>query len=295
VLGCAIQRIEPTALPPAAQSHDDCLVFYAVASDPELENFQSMLGSLIQPGASRLQARSVHLLGEPGLKIPEPLCRSGLFGHFVLRNYGDPSAAGEHYGRIIRQAESSGGNREPVESFQLLIELRHSNEKQQAVAEVEKLLRAEGFRERMIPTILTAVDELLMNAIYDARPAAGGEQAYVRIPRSSPIPLDGPERVRLGVQATPEHVAIRVVDSFGSLKSGNILGHVLQHYREQQYVVDDSRSGAGLGLSTTFQMGGSLLYVCEPGVRTEATVLFKKATSVREFREQFRFVSVLDD
>jgi hypothetical protein len=147
----------------------------------------------------------------------------------------------------------------------------------------------------MVANIVTAVDELLMNAIYDAQPDGHGDQAMRKVARTTPVALDARKAVELRIQREAGQIVITVVDQYGSLSRASVLSHILRLCKGGEYQLDPATAGAGLGLANIFQMGGSLHYVCEPGRRTEATVIFRKTDTYREFRRQFRFVAVQAD
>ena len=48
----------------------------------------------------------------------------------------------------------------------------------------------------------------------------------------------------------------------------------------------------GIGLSLLFKNGASFFVRCEPSVKTEVSILFKRATNYKELREQLQFITL---
>ena len=130
----------------------------------------------------------------------------------------------------------------------------------------------------------------MMNAIYDAPEEAPGASAAIS--RSAPIELQGKRAVDFRMGFDGDYASFTVMDRFGTINKGKLLTHLMRMYVNKEYQVNDAVMGAGLGLAATFRTGGSLLFVTEPGVRSEVTVFFKQTSSFKEFRKQFRFVSI---
>ena len=143
----------------------------------------------------------------------------------------------------------------------------------------------------MAAVIANAVDELLMNAMFDAPVDDLGKPLYSNTARSSVFKLEGKGAVELHVGFDGDHLGITAVDFYGSLDKTKLLSHISKNYTQQEYKVKSNVAGAGIGLSTVFRSGGSFFFVSESRVRTEVTVIFRRADSYREFRDQFRFIS----
>jgi hypothetical protein len=105
-----------------------------------------------------------------------------------------------------------------------------------------------------------------------------------------------PEEVlEIEVAEAQHYVGICVSDTYGSLKKNVLRRFLGVDYQDKRYEMKESDPSAGLGISGIIQSGISLLFVCQPGVRTEVMVFFPRAKTFRDFREAFRFVSILSD
>ena len=172
-----------------------------------------------------------------------------------------------------------------------VVKLQATNQKQDAVEAVKNYLLAVKFQSRMAAVIANSVDELLMNAMFDAPVDEVGRTLYDSTARSTVIKLDGKNAVEMHVGYDGEYVAISAVDLFGSLDKVKLLKHISKIYTDEEYRVKTQVAGAGIGLATVFRSGGSFFFVSESRVKTEVTVFFRRTENFREFRDQFRFLS----
>jgi hypothetical protein len=270
----------------------DFNIFVDVSGKGYLEEFESCFGALLGEGAGQISSDRVHFICTDSLSGVEAIVgRSSSFGNFIPRRFGVLEESGRHYGKILANLRRGDGLGFP---YSKSIELRKSSQKAAVLVEAEEFLRTKTeLMERIIPQILTGLDEIIMNAIYDAPiDTTTGEQLLKHVMRDTEveIPAGGVVKVQFGYDG--EYAAFSVTDSFGSLKKYNLLRHLVSDPTTETLVVNSTGAGAGIGLATTFLKGGSLHFLCEPGVRTEATVLYRQTKNFREFKEQFRFLSV---
>ena len=273
------------------------VVLADLSKDHQFTVFQSCLERWIGEGKGQIHPNFVHIIGTESMEKIRPLASTFLFGHFVVRNFGCPTEAGRLYGRIIQRLSvgSLGGMKNiiPPPANVAVVKLTHSADRARVNQGVEDYLTQQASTQpRMASIIVNAVDELLMNAIYDAPSTLGGEQSFKAVARNADIELSGRHEVELQMAHDDDYVAFTVIDRFGSLHKQSLLSHVFRSFSDREYEVNEFVAGAGLGLATTLKTGGSLLFLSEPGIRTEVTVLFKRARNLREFKEQFRFISI---
>jgi hypothetical protein len=261
----------------------------------QLDELEKAIQDTVGIFSDKINANAIHFLSSDQLGKVQHLVQSPLFGHFVLRNYGNPKEAGAHYGRIVRAtlAERAFGIQNLLQARAKiqLIKLASTTQKQDAVEAIKNYLLAAKFQSRMATVIANAVDELLMNAMFDAPVDDIGRTLYGSISRTTALKLEGQSTVEMHVGYDGEYVAISVVDFFGSLDKVRLLSHISKIYTEEEYKVRSSVAGAGIGLATVFRSGGSFFFVSESRVRTEVTVFFKRTDNFREFKDQFRFLS----
>ncbi len=245
--------------------------------------------------SDKISGNTMHWIGTPELTEVSFLYQSPIFGNIICRNYQDPAVAGRRYGIVLRAAQTDKAfglaNILPPGTKVQVIRFNLSTQKQEGVEAVKNFLLAIKFKTRMAVVIANAVDELLMNAIFDAPVDAAGKPVYAQTTRDTELELRGKHQVELHVGYDGEYIAITAVDLFGSLDKAKLFTHISKRYAEEEYKVRASYAGAGIGLATVFRSGGSFLFVSEGGVKTEVTVFFKRTDNFRDFKDQFRFIS----
>ncbi|MBU6374960.1 MAG: hypothetical protein KGQ59_03095 [Bdellovibrionales bacterium] len=285
-LEVGIQRI-------AAEEHP--VVFVDASSREDYQRFEDAVQQSLGLFSAKISANRLHFLSSGDIYEVPYLVGSPIFGSYIHRNYLQSPDVGKHYGIILKASlkERSFGIETLVAPGTRVqtIRLESSTQKQEAVEVVRNYLVALKFQTRMATVIANAVDELIMNAIYDAPVDASGRQLYLVTSRNTPVALSGRAEVEVKVASDGEYVALTAIDHFGSLDKGRLLAAISRIYRQSEYKVRSAVAGAGLGLATVFHSGGSFHFASEQGVRTEVTVFFRKTENFREFKSQFRFIS----
>ncbi len=271
------------------------VIFADTSSEEHYHALENAIQSSIGLFSEKINANTTHFISSDDLERVPYLIQSPLFGNFIVRNYGDPKEAGQHYGKIVKasiQERAFGPKFLLKEGTKIqTVKFQVSTQKQDGVEAIKNFLLAAKFQSRMATTIANAVDELLMNAIFDAPVDELGKQVLATTSRSTKIDLQDQHAVEMHVGFDGRYAAITAVDLFGSLDKARLLNFISKIYVEEEYKVRTSIAGAGIGLGTVFRSGGSLFFVSESRVRTEVTVFFMRTSNFREFRDQFRFMS----
>jgi len=271
---------------------------FAVFADTSTELQYQQLESAIQASiglfSDKINANAFHFISSEELQRVHYLIKSQLFGHFIIRPK-DPVEAGRHYARIVKSTQANRAfglqNLLSDKAKVQIIKFQISTQKQNAVEAVKNYLLQAKFQSRMATVVANAVDELLMNAMFDAPVDDLGRPTLASTSRATAIKLDDKHTVELQIGYDGEFVGAMATDLFGSLDKNKLLSHISKIYTEEEYKVKTAVAGAGIGLATVFRSGGSFFFVSEVQVRTEVTVFFKRADSFREFKDQFRFIS----
>ena len=258
---------------------------------------------LVEACGKDLDPARIHFISANPLNDVDYIIRSDLFSNYIQRSACDPQEAGEVYGRLMRASRAAAHATVDASSasHRLLgdgatIEMLKpdlSTEKQTAIERVSDFLAGHGFPTRIANRIATATDELLMNAIFDAPVDETGQVIYKHTSRAAEIKLEGRHAVQLLMGFDGKFAAVSVIDRFGSLQKHLLTDKISRTYKDNAYQISNSSAGAGLGVFTVFHSGVSLTYFTQPDVRTESIIFFKKTDSVREFKEQFHFLSLI--
>jgi len=140
-------------------------------------------------------------------------------------------------------------------------------DKRHAIGEVCAWAEGIGARRPIVHRLASVVDELMMNALYDA-PVAGE-------PRE--------RRAELRWGADHSAIAVSVSDGFGALRQRDVIDHVrrARSERGRPRPESDGQRGAGIGLYLVASNVASLVINVEAGRRTEVVCLFDRAPAGR--------------
>jgi hypothetical protein len=252
-----------------------------------------------EKGGAGLSADRVHAISPELLGKAPYVLQGNLVGNYVWRNFHDPKAAGERYGRIISAINTPGPQALSTfldaESKWKILEIPDPSAREAAVAQTRSFLEEAKIQPRIASVVAGAIDELVINALVAAPVDVLGNRLYQSIGDLPAVRLVGRATVTVQLGFDSRQLAVRVLDQFGSLSRGPLFLQLSQSYREFEYKVTDEagveKKSTGIGLATLFQSGASLFFRCKPRVRTEVTAFFLRTDSFREFREEFRFVS----
>jgi hypothetical protein len=241
----------------------------------------------------QVQAARVHFISDGPISQRRDSIQSPFFAAFYERPSNNIEEAGRFYGRIMKAQEpANGGTIENLlgeEGGVQLLPIERSGQKQEAVEAIRNYLAEGQVPLRMTNTIANISDELLMNALYDAPGDEFGRPIYAVTSRDSDRALKGREQIEVKLGFDGSHFAISVMDQFGNLDRARLLNHISINYKDTEYKLRKGGAGAGLGLATVLQTGGSLIYHCEEGRKTEAIFITRIFDNFRDFKSQFRF------
>jgi hypothetical protein len=153
--------------------------------------------------------------------------------------------------------------------------------KDTAVHQLSNWAAGRGLSPRSVSAFEQAMDELLLNALYDAPQDANGRPRYVGLsPRqrldSKALPGEHAE-VRYGSDARRIVVAVR--DRFGALRRSTILDYLIRCASAQnarRSPLEEKASGSGVGLYLVAGAASELLFRLRRGRFTEvAYVIYR--------------------
>ncbi len=271
------------------------IVFVDTTNPVFFQEFEAAVHAKLGLFSEQVNPNRIHFISREALGAVAQLIQSPLFGHFVQRTDLSPGPSGEVYGRLVQATLNDRAfslSRLVKEGVKIqTIKIQESTQKVNAVEAVKKFLMAAKFPTRAATLIANAVDELLMNSIFDAPVDEMGKHIYSSTPRTTVLKLDGRNQVEMNLAFDGSYVAIMACDLFGSLNKQKLLTHISKMYTNDEYKLKASVAGAGIGLANVFRSGASFLFSCAAGDRTEVTVFFKRTDNFRELKDQFQFIS----
>jgi hypothetical protein len=146
---------------------------------------------------------------------------------------------------------------------------------------------------RVLGHIVTALDELVTNAFFNAPVDENGCHAGAARPRSDVITLPASKAISVGLCTDGACLGLSVADPFGSLEPhqlrrrlfGEMPGRRLQ-------VVRSTPGGAGIGLFQTISGVSRIVFNLREGTQTEVIALFDLTRSYRDYARPAKSMSL---
>ncbi len=146
-------------------------------------------------------------------------------------------------------------------------------EKSVVISAVSDFATAIGVRRKYRESIEQVLDELLMNALYDAPVDAAGKQMFADVPTKTRISLRMEQKAVVQYACEGDLFALTVRDSFGALK-GDVIVKYLDKCLHAEQQIDRKAGGAGLGLYIISNAATQFVVNIFPGVATEVMCTF---------------------
>jgi hypothetical protein len=146
-------------------------------------------------------------------------------------------------------------------------------EKSLCIAQISEFAEQMGVRRKYRESIEQCVDEMLMNALYDAPVDEQGRQIFSDIPTKTRIALRVEQKVVVQFACDGHRFAVSVRDAFGTLERSTVLRYLHKCLHAEQQI-DRKVGGAGLGLYLMVNSATTVYFNVLPGVATEALCVF---------------------
>lgn len=161
-----------------------------------------------------------------------------------------------------------------------------SKQRHDVAAEVEKYFEKLGVRRANRDRIKCVLEEMLMNAVYDAPVNPAGESLYNHMARTEDFHLKAEEQGTVRFATDGMLIAISVSDPFGSLKGQTILRYLEANYggTAQNINASQNKGGAGRGLHQIVENSDLVVFNVDPKKKTEVIALFN--VEVKEKAQQ---------
>lgn len=170
----------------------------------------------------------------------------------------------------------------------------NSQSREDITNEMESYLKELGIRRQIIVKSSMIMEELLMNAIYDAPTNADGSAKYNHLPRTVDVELEKKEQGMARYACDGVLLAIAVEDPFGALDRKTILEYLDSCYSGKAGTLNEKKGGAGRGLFQIMETSDLVVINVVADVKTEVISIFnidpeksktKAATSFHYFSE----------
>lgn len=211
------------------------------------------------------------------------------FGHHLTKAFDESSIPLISKLMIASQMHSTRGLDIyfPQKTVTQKITIHDPKEKEAAVNAIDSFFQKKAIPSRLASLVASAVDELILNAIFVAPRESGVKQHFVQTEKSDePFPALIQRRgVQIETASCDQYVGILVSDPFGGLKTERIF----------QLLTSGNRSTSTqtvLGLKGMFNSGLSLLFSTKPKMETEIMIFFPRVNSYKKFREGLKFLTI---
>jgi signal transduction histidine kinase len=151
-------------------------------------------------------------------------------------------------------------------------------DKSTALRDVVAFAKGMGGRSSLLTRMEQAVDELLMNALYDAPAARSGDSTAEQMEKLR----DGSgESVTLRFGCDGRYLVVSASDNYGELRKNEIFDHLVRA-RTERAPKREGKGGAGLGLFIVLSSVTRFIANIDPGNRTEVVCVFDLHQSGRQ-------------
>jgi len=165
------------------------------------------------------------------------------------------------------------------------LELASSKEKYPSIERVRDFFLGHGVSERIVRNIELILNELLMNAIFDAPVAADGNRPYSNTDRSESFEIQAGKRPSLSYGISPDYLAVSVSDPYGSLSKKTFFSYLNRCFSERS-VLETVGKGAGMGLFLIFKSLDQMVINVAAGKKTEVIALLDHRASLGELKRR---------
>jgi hypothetical protein len=146
-------------------------------------------------------------------------------------------------------------------------------EKSLCIAQVSEFAEIMSVRRKYRESIEQCLDEMLMNALYDAPVDEQGRPIFSEIPTKTRISLRVEQKVVVQYACDGKQFVVGVRDAFGTLERDTVLRYLHKCLHSEQQI-DRKAGGAGLGLYLITNSSTGVYFNVLPGVATEAVCTF---------------------
>lgn len=150
-----------------------------------------------------------------------------------------------------------------------------SAERKVLIQEMQDHFSKLGVRSSIADRAATVVEELLMNAIYDAPVRSDGTPLFNRLARTETVELELSQQAELRYACDGMLAAVSVSDPFGGFQMKTLLGYLERNYGDQRVPVqEEGKGGAGRGLHQIVENSDLVVFNVRKKIRTEVIALF---------------------
>ena len=164
----------------------------------------------------------------------------------------------------------------------LVCEIRGSVDREGVLDLTTGFAEARSVPPRFTELLLSVVDEMVTNAIYNAPVDAAGRFRYASTDRRVPVQLEPHESAVLKLACDGLRLGVSIADPFGSLSEPILLEYLAKCFRRDEDQVDQKEGGAGLGFYYILQSMSQLVVNINAKACTEVIGILDIRHGMRE-------------
>ncbi|KYG66180.1 hypothetical protein AZI86_03725 [Bdellovibrio bacteriovorus] len=164
-----------------------------------------------------------------------------------------------------------------------------STEREALREDVFAYFKKMGVRNSVLDRVNTVLEEMLMNAIYDAPVDGSGKSMYNHLSRKEEITLATHHQSQLSFASDGVLLAVAVRDPFGGLTKDIVVNYLLSCYGGVAGSLNEGKGGAGRGLHQIIENADLTVFNVKKGVRTEVICLFNVDGQKKEAQPSFHY------
>lgn len=165
--------------------------------------------------------------------------------------------------------------------------LKSTRQKPALIRKIVSYFGSNGASASQLRKISLILEEMIMNAVFDAPTNASGRKTYYGRPRSSEIVLKPKERAEVAYGCSKSQMAISVSDPFGGFEKKIFFAH-MNRLRTARTIANRVSKGAGMGLFLTFRASDELIINVLKGQKSEFIALLDLTHRKRVHRRHRR-------
>lgn len=158
------------------------------------------------------------------------------------------------------------------------LEKRHissSQDRAELWDSIRSHLKKNGLRNALLDRVGVSLEEMLMNALYDAPTDSQGNSLFNHLARTDKVILSKEQQIEILYGFDGLHLGISVTDSFGSLKAKTLTSYLGMNYQGAIEHTSENKGGAGRGLHQIIESADHTIFNVQAGKKTEAICLWR--------------------
>lgn len=166
-----------------------------------------------------------------------------------------------------------------------------SDERRSINDSAQEYLRGLGIRSTTLARIDVALEEMMMNAVYDAPTDENGVALFNHLPRTEKIELKNHQVAKVRFACDGMFAAVAVEDPFGALKKETLLDYLESCYEGRPGSLNKGKGGAGRGLHMLIEASDLTIFNVKDGIKTEVISIYnlEAAAQKRDIKSTFHF------